>query len=211
VSDTAWRQYAELARRLDGIRSVESIRTATVREDRSGLQEQYAALEARVTDQGGRLLGTADWLHLRRPKLDPLAPAPDAVAGDPAGVLARLEEALDRGEAELAAAAHRGERPGLLPHVGDTTRGLLVYGAAALLVLLAQAVAFVRAGDHAPDFVTVMIVIPALGFAAAFLALFAGGRSRVVRGAATSLTRFGFLLCFLVGPAAFVVLLLTSR
>jgi hypothetical protein len=152
------------------------------------------------------LLNLSGILRLRRPKLTPIAPegfieAPIA--------LSDLAAAIDRGDGEARIAAERGEYPALLPGWSSTTRSLLVYGVAALIVLAFQGLAFNRTGTDTNPFL-VLFIIPLIGFAVAFLVLSLGGRARVAQSSASQSTRMGFLICFLIGPVAAAVVLILS-
>jgi hypothetical protein len=56
----------------------------------------------------------------------------------------------------------------------------------------------------------VLFVIPLIGFVVGYLVLSIGGRTRVAQEAPDSHTRLGFLLCFLIGPLAALVVVLNS-
>ena len=203
ISGDDWAQYEEYARRLDAVRTEESARTAGMREAVAQMTTHADELEARLRGQGGMLTNLATTLRLRRPKLTPLAP--EGVV-DPPIALSQLAGAIDRGDAESLQAATRGEYPALLPRMSGLTRGLLVYGIAALVVLAFQGLAFSRTGTETNPFM-VLFVLPLIGFVVAYLVLSIGGRTRVVQGVpATAPTRLGFVLCFLIGPLAGLVI-----
>jgi uncharacterized membrane protein YidH (DUF202 family) len=167
---------------------------------------QSDELEARLRGQGGMLINLATILRLRRPKLTPIPP--DGVI-DPPIALSMLAGAIDRGDAEARQAAERGEYPALLPNWSSTSRSLLVYGLAALAVLGFQGLAFSRTGTETNP-IAVLFVIPLIGFVLGFVVLGIGGRTRVAQSSTNQSTRMGFLLCFLIGPLAAVVVLILS-
>jgi hypothetical protein len=232
VSGDSWLEYAEYARSLDAVRAEEAARTAGMRQGVAEMTTHADDLEARLNGQGGMLTELAATLRLRRPKLTPIAPAapvqpaPTAPAAEvslqksdpgtapvpavapiePAVALSQLAGAIDRGDAEALQAATRGEYPALLPKLSGPARGLLVYGIAALMVLALQGLAFSRTGSETNPIV-VLFVIPLLGFAVGFLVLHVGGRTRVAQAAPEPPTRLGFVLCFLIGPLAGLVVL----
>lgn len=202
VSGDAWAQYAENARRLDAVRAEETARTAGMREAVAQMTTHADELEARLRGQGGMLTNLATILRLRRPKLTPIPP--DGVV-DPPIALSQLAGAIDRADVEAKQAATRGEYPALLPSLSGTARSLLVYGAAALVVLGFQGLAFSRTGTETNP-IMVLFVIPLIGFVIGYLVLSLGGRTRVVGAAPSLSTRMGFLLCFLIGPLAGLVI-----
>lgn len=236
MSGDGWLEYAEYARRLDAVRAEESARTAGMRQAVAQMTTHADDLEARLNGQGGMLTNLAATLRLRRPKLTPIAPkalikpqevtpaagvslekgAPDVdprtaplpaeVPIEPAVALSQLAGTIDRGDAAALEAATRGEYAALLPKLSGTMRGLLVYGIAALVVLAFQGLAFSRTGSETNP-IMVLFVIPLVGFVVGFLVLSIGGRTRVAQAAPEPPTRLGFLLCFLIGPLAGLVVL----
>jgi hypothetical protein len=137
------------------------------------------------------------------------AAAPEEAHIEAATALSQLAGTIDRGDSEARQAATRGEYPALLPGMSGIGRGLLVYGIAALVVLGLQALAFSRTGTETNPIV-VLFILPLIGFGIGFLVLGIGGRTRVAQAAQTSPTRMGFLLCFLIGPVAGLVVLALS-
>jgi hypothetical protein len=201
VSSDAWAQYAEYARRLDAVRAEESARTAGMREAVAQMTTHADELEARLNGQAGMLTNLAGILRLRRPKYTPIPPE-EAV--DPAVGLGKLAGIIDRGDREARQAAERGEYAALLPKLSATARSSVVYGLAALGILAFQALGFSRSGTETSP-ITVLFLIPLVGFVIAFLVLKVGGRTRVAQASAEASTRLGFLFCFLIGPLAAAV------
>jgi hypothetical protein len=204
MSSEAWAQYADYARRLDAVRAEELARTAGMRQGVAEMTTHADTLEARLNGQAGMLTNLAGILRLRRPKYSPIPPPNVEEDFDPAVRLSELARIIDRGDAEARAAAERGEYPALLPKLSAPTRSLVVYGLAALGILAFQALVFSRSGT-AMSPLTVLFLIPLVGFVIAFLVLKVGGRTRVANGSAEDLTRLGFVLCFVIGPLAGVV------
>jgi hypothetical protein len=225
----AWSHYAELARRLDAVRSQESARTSGMRAGAAEMTHQADELEARLRGQGGMLGNLAQDLQFRSPKLSPIAPEAPT---DPGPALSRVAAAIDRSDAEVRQAVERGRRPELLPGLGEGTRAGLVYGLAAFVVLVVQVLSF-RHG-HSPSPLRVLLIIPLVGYLLGYAALSLGGRARLsaanggstARGSAVkskvrqkgkkpetvvppTRPRFGFVLCFGIGPVVFVVYLLS--
>lgn len=211
MSSDGWARYAEYARHLDAVRAEESARTAGMREGVAQMSSQADTLETRLRNQGAGLTALAGTLRLRPPKL---TPTPPETPVDPAPGLARLEQALDAADLEATNADQRGVYPALLPGVRGKARAVLFYGVAALVVLVLQYRTFSRGGVGTSP-ITVLFVIPLIGFALAYLALRLGSRTRVALKSPPELsTRLGFLLCFLIGPigaAVSVALSLNSR
>jgi hypothetical protein len=206
LSKDSWAQYAEYARRLDAVRAEESARTAGMREAVAQMTTHADELEARLRGQGGMLTNLATTLRLRRPKLTPLPPEGTI---DPPIALSQLAGAIDRGDVAARQAATRGEYPALFPGLSGVMRSVVIYGVAALVVLGFQGLAFMRTGTETNP-IMVLFVIPLIGFVVGYLVLSIGGRTRVAQEAPDSHTRLGFLLCFLIGPLAALVVVLNS-
>ena len=206
LSKDSWAQYAEHVRHLDAVRAEESARTAGMREAVAEMTTHADDLEARLRGQGGMLTNLAATLRFRRPKLTPLPP--EGVV-DPPTALSELAATIDRGDVEARQAATRGQYPALLPGWTATMRSLLVYGVAALAVLALQGLAFSRSGTETNPIV-VLFMFPLIGFGVGYVVLNLGSRTRTVLPAPNLPTRLGFLLCFLIGPLAALVAVLTS-
>jgi hypothetical protein len=206
VSTDEWELYADYARRLDAVRAEETARTAGMREAVAQMTTHADELEARLRGQGGMLLNLAGVLRMGKPKLTPIPPEGPI---DPATGLSQVAGTIDLGDTEATQAATRGEQAALLPGMSGTGRGLVVYGIAALLVLGLQALAFSRTGTETNPII-VLFILPLIGFGVGFLVLGIGGRTRVAQAAEASPTRMGFLLCFLIGPVAGLVVLALS-
>lgn len=207
MSRDAWLQYTELARRLDAVRAEELARTAGMRQGVAEMTSHADELEARLRGQAGMLMNLATILRLRRPKLDPI-PLDGFV--DPPTALAHVAGTIDRGDTESKQAAERGYYPLLFPKMPGIARNLVVYGSAALLVLIFQGLAF-RAGGTGTSPLLVLFLIPLIGFVPAYLLLAIGARTRVAQAAAPSRsTRLGFVMCFAIGPLAAAVFVATS-
>jgi hypothetical protein len=228
VSSDGWAQYAEYARRLDAVRAEEQARTAGMREGVAEMSAHADDLQARLNGQGGMLTNLATILQLRRPKLTPIEPEGFV---DPSTELGQVARAIDLGDQEARRADVRGHQAALLPAMSGLLRSLVVYGSAAALVLLLQALEFLRAGKDTNGF-AVLFVIPLLGFVVGFVVLALGSRVRVTelpetsasgivnrtqaaqlaarKAAAAPRTRLGALLCFGIGPLALIVVLAAS-
>jgi hypothetical protein len=207
AENDGWAQYVQYARRLDAVRAEESARTVGLREDVAQLTTQANELEARLGGQGGMLTNLAATLRLRPPRLTPLPPSEPV--DDPRTALTEVERTINLGDVEARRAATRGEYPALLPKLSGTARAVIVYGIAALGILAFQRLGFSRAGTETNP-ITVLFVIPLVGFLVAFLVLRLGGRTRVARPAVDSSTRLGLVLCFLIGPVGAAVSVLMS-
>jgi len=128
---------------------------------------------------------------------------------EPATALSQLATIIDRGDVEARQAATRGQYPALLPGWSGTMRSLLVYGIAALAVLALQGLAFSKTGTETNP-IMVLFVFPLIGFVAGYAVLNLGSRTRTATPPPNLPTRLGFLLCFLIGPLAALVAVLTS-
>jgi hypothetical protein len=231
VSSDGWVQYADYVRRLDAVRAEEMARTAGMRAAVAEMTTEADTLEARLNGQGGMLIGLAGELRMRKPKLTPLRleATPDKKSGqisdlksdgkqdekpeerlDPAPGLSQLARIIDRGDAEARLAGSRGAYPALLPRQPEWLRCLIVYGIAALAIVALQGLAFLQRGTETNP-IMVLFLIPLIGFVVGYLVLSIGSRTRVTQPVAANLhTRMGFLLCFLIGPLAAVVVAATS-
>jgi hypothetical protein len=206
VSTEGWTQYAEYARTLDSVRAEALARAAGTRKAIAEMSTHADELQARLNGQGGMLTKLASELRLRRPKLQPIVPEGFV---EPSTELSQVGQAIDVGDIEARRAADRGQFPALLPTIPATARSLVVYGVAAALVLLLQALAFNRTGmDTNP--ILVLFVIPLIGFVIGFVVLALGGRTRMTQVALNQRTRLGFLLCFGIGPIASVIVIAFS-
>ncbi len=206
MSGEGWTQYAEYARRLDAVRAEEIARTAGMREGVAEMSAHADQLQARLNGQGGMLLNLAGELRVRRPKLTPVEPEGFV---EPSTGLADVGRAIDQGDVEARRAAERGQYPSLLPTASTTQRSVVVYGAAALVILAFQGVAFSRSGEHT-NAVGVLFLIPAIAFAVAYLVLSIGSRTRMATAAVPVHARWGLVACFLVGPLALLATVASS-
>jgi hypothetical protein len=206
VSTEGWTQYAEYARRLDSVRAEALARAAGTRKAITEMSTHADELQARLNGQGGMLTKLAATLRLRRPKLLPIVPEGFV---EPSTELSHVGQSIDVGDIEARRAADRGQFPALLPNIPPTARSLVVYGLAAALVVLLQALAFIRTGMDTNPFL-VLFVIPLIGFVIGFVVLAIGGRTRMTQVALNQRTRLGFLLCFGIGPIASVVVIAFS-
>jgi hypothetical protein len=221
VSTDSWTQYAEYARRLDYVRAQEQARTEGMRASVAEMSTHADDLQARLNGQGGMMMNLAGLLRVRRPKLTPIPPEGEV---DPATDLARAAATLDHGDLESKQASDRGFHAAMLPGQSALTRSLVVYGVAAFLVLLLQGLAFQRHGQEA-SWLKVMIVYPLIGFVLGFIVLQFGSRIRIAQPPEPvgrpragrkppkpdgPRTRLGFLLCFLVGPVAGLLIVMAT-
>jgi hypothetical protein len=206
VSTEGWTQYAEYARRLDSVRAEEIARTAGMRVGVAAMSSHADDLQARLNGQGGMLLGLAGDLRLRRPKLTPIAPEGFV---EPSTALGDVGRAIDLGDVEARRAADRGQFPTLLPNLSRGMRAFVVYGTAALVILLLQGVAFGRSGEHT-NAISVLFLIPLIGFVLGYIVLSVGSRTRMVMESTGVPARWGLVLCFAVGPVALLISLGTS-
>lgn len=221
MSSESWTQYAEYARRLDAVRAEELARTAGMRASVAEMSSHADELQARLNGQGQMMTTLAGTLRLRRPKLMPIAPEGFV---EPATDLSRVAAVIDRGDLESRRASDRGYYPVLLPKSSALVRSVVVYGVAALVVLLLQGLAFLHAHQNTNGF-TVLFVYPLIGFVLGFIVLQVGSRTRIAQPPQPvgrvrpgqkppkpdgPRTRLGLVMCFGVGPAALLVVLATS-
>lgn len=219
----------------------------------AALRAELARVQAALEDQADQLERLARLLRLRRPALTaPAGPGAGgrgagagrgsgagsgagdgsgAATGDAAPLGAEdpfvlLERAVGHAQrsADLANQAERqARRPRLLPGLAAGPRNLLVYLVTALLGLGVQYPIVAARPNDAP-FLVVLVVVPALTFAAGWLVITLFGRSRLpsaadrVRVGAVAgpdprrrSVRLGLTVSFLAFPALFVVLLLADR
>jgi hypothetical protein len=221
VSSESWAQYAEYARRLDSVRAEEQARTEGMRVSVAEMSQHADELQAKLNGQGGMMINLAGILRLRRPKLVPIPPEGEV---DPATDLARVAATLDQGDLESKRASDRGYTPTLLPASSALVRSIVVYGVAALVVLLLQGLAFRHSHADTNGF-KVLFIYPLIGFVLGFIVLQVGSRTRIAQPAEPvgrlrpgqkppkpdgPRTRLGAVLCFGIGPAALLVVLAVS-
>jgi hypothetical protein len=208
VTRDGWTQYAEYARRLDFVRAQELARTAGLRESVAAMSEHADALQARLSGQRGAIVNLGTTLRLRRPKVVTIPPEPELFV-DPATNLTQVAELIDGADREATMAGERGNSPILFPGLSTTMRSLVIYGAAAFVILVGQLLAFRHAGDKTSP-ILVLFVIPAIFFAIAWVVLAVGGRTRVTQAAVRARTRLGFVLCFAIGPIVLILVIASS-
>lgn len=199
-----WGRYTALARDLDETRATERSRTEGLRAGVAEMSTHADQLQARLEAQKEGLVALSQHLRLKMPATTPMEPEGHV---DPVTDLTKVAESIDRADREANQAAERGVTPSLLPGLGPFARALVVYGTGATVVVLAQTVGFLKGGSNtsAP---LVLFFIPLLCFFAAYSTIKVGGRTRVSDARPKLYTRFGFLLCFLVGPLVLVVIAL---
>jgi hypothetical protein len=211
-------QYAELARELDAVRAAEAARTAGVRQAAAEMSERAAGLEEHLRVQGTNLTQLARRLRLRVPKL---APEHTEAVTEPAPELTRIADLMTDADRQANEALDRGQYPALLPRWPASMRNLLIYGVAAGAVIVAQVVAFFRSdlassdqpdvgSGQGPNALVVLFFIPLLGFLLGYVAASAAGRTRLEGDKVRANPRMGLLLCFAIGPAIVVALMVHS-
>ena len=201
-----WAGYTELARDLDGVRASEQARVEGARAGLAEMTQHAGELQVRADEQNEALVGLGRFLRLKMPKAAPFQPAGPV---EPHEDLAKAAAALDRADIEANQAAARGQRPSLLPDWSAFNRAAAVYGAAAGIILIGQAVAFSRSGSSTSGFLF-LFVIPAVAFLAAYLTLRFGSQTRVKQPEPKTYTRLGLLTCFLAGPVVVITFIAVS-
>ncbi len=201
-----WARYAELAREIDAVRVREQARTAGLHQATAEMSQHADELEARLNGQRGMLQNLAKELRIRVPDFTPSMPGGEV---DPATSLAQVAGAIDRGDAAARSAAERGQYAGFLPGLSAASRSLVIYGIAALAVLLIQIPKWMGLVDTkkspAPSFIGTMILLPGLAFGIAYAVLTFGTRTRVATARERVRARMGFLMCFGIGPLGLLV------
>jgi hypothetical protein len=147
-------------------------------------------------------------LRLRRPNLTPVPPEQEGLI-EPPIALTQVAQFIDLTDAEARRASERGHQPLLFARLSPTVRSLVVYGSAALVVLVLQILAFRGSGDKTNP-ILVLFLIPAICFGIAFAVVSLGNRTRVAQEAIRGRTRLGFVLCFGIGPIAAALLIASS-
>jgi len=213
-----WEDYVGLARELDAARAAEAARTAGVHQGVAQMSEHADGLQERLQAQGAALTQLGRTLRLRTGKL---TPAPTEPVTEPAPLLSDVAAAIDEADRTANDALDRGQYPALLPRWPAGARNFLVYGVAAVGVVIAQVISFFRsdlAQESSPDVgsgsgpnaLVVLFVIPVIGFAIGYVAANLAGRPRIV-GSKVQLNPFmGFVLCLLIGPAVVAGLMIHS-
>jgi hypothetical protein len=202
----AWAGYAALARELDDVRATEQSRTEGGRVAVAQMTQHADELQARLNAQHEGLVGLGQQLRLRMPGAAPIQPDGPV---NPATDLAKAAAAIDEADREAMAAAERGRFPALLPRWSPLSRASAVYGIAAALIVIAQVLAFSRKGSNTSG-PLVLFLIPAMGYAVAYLTLKLGAHTRVSQATPKIYPRFGLLLCFLIGPGSILAVSIYS-
>jgi hypothetical protein len=213
-----WEAYAALARELDAVRAAETARTAGVHQAVAQMSEHADGLEARLQAQGAALTQLGRTLRLRTGKLTPV---PAEQVTEPAPLLSDVAAQIDAADKDANDAADRGQYPALLPRWSPGTRNFLIYGIAALGIVIAQYLAFRRSDlgqETAPDVgsgsgpnaLVVLFVIPLVGYLIGYLVASLAGRPRIADSRVRLNPRMGFLLCFAIGPVAVGALMINS-
>lgn len=203
-----WEAYVGLARELDAVRAAEAARTAGVHEAVAQMSEHADGLQGRLQAQGAALTNLGRTLRLRTGKL---TAAPTEPVTEPATVLSDVAAAIDEADRTANDALDRGRYAALLPRWSPGARNFLIYGLAALGVVVAQVIAFFRsdlAQDTAPEVgsgsgpnaLVVLFVIPLVGWLAGYLVASLAGRPRIAEGRVRLNPRMGLLMCFMIGP-----------
>src|SRR4051812_24349 len=151
------------------------------------MSEHADGLEGRLGLQGTNLTQLGRQLRLRTGKL---TPANVEEVTEPAPLLSEVAQGIDTADKEATEAFDRGQYPALLPRWSSGARNFLVYGVAALVVVVAQVVAFFRSdlgrssaadvgSGSGPNPLVVLFLIPLAGFVLGYLVAGVAGRPRV--------------------------------
>jgi hypothetical protein len=169
---TAWSDYLTAAQRLDASRreatTALAAQTATVK----AAQQELAVVRQRLSLQQARLTDIATRAHIPLPPLTPDPAVPDPP--DPAAATALLRAAvtdLDAADAELSEVDTGTVTRGPFPDLPQTLRNLIVYGAAAVLVLIGWLILFLVSSGPVGGFVGLVCgaTLPAFAFGASWL------------------------------------------
>jgi len=203
IPSRGWADYAGYARRLDEIRAQENARTAGIREGVAEMSDHADALRARLDQQRRGMTAFAEKTRLSVPSGSGEQP-PEPV--EPQTDLSRVATLIDAAERQGADAIARAGRPNLLPGQRPGLRGFVVFGLAALAIMVVQLVSFIVSGNN-PDFLRIGVLVPLLGFVVAALVLRQGNRARNPDVPAAPVpVRMGLLLCFGALPLLFGLL-----
>jgi hypothetical protein len=175
AGEPAWNDYLAAAQRLDAVRRGAASLAAEQERVRRSARDELAAAEARLAPQRARLreLGIADDRLVPTP--DEAAAAAQAVATEPATVLAALRQARMTADAADAAVVNPrafalpgARRPGGAP---PWLRNMLVYGPFGLVVLVVQLALVLTAGEgsFSPLAAVCGLAMPAAAFGLGWL------------------------------------------
>ncbi|MBT0768011.1 hypothetical protein KIH74_03690 [Kineosporia sp. J2-2] len=208
MSEQGWAEYAEYARRLDEVRAQETARTAGIREGVAEMSDHADELVARLERQRLHMTAFAQKVRFRPPSG---AGTPQEGHVEPQTDLSRVAELIDIADREGGEAHNRAIRPNLMPGAGPRLRGVAVFGATMLVLMVVQWIAFARTNNN-PDFIMIGVILPLIGFVVSLLVLRFGNqaRDRDVRPAEIP-TRMGLLMCFGALPVLWGILVLASR
>jgi hypothetical protein len=213
-----WEAYVGLARELDAVRAAEAARTAGVHQAVAQMSEHADGLQERLQAQGAALTQLGRTLRLRTGKL---TPAPTEPVTEPAPLLSEVAAAIDEADRTANDALDRGRYAALLPRWSSGARNFLIYGVAALGVVIAQVIAFFRSdlgqdsaaevgSGSGPNALVVLVVIPLVGWLIGYLAASLAGRPRIAEGRVRLNPRMGLLMCFMIGPVIVGALMIHS-
>ncbi|MGI5212949.1 hypothetical protein [Plantactinospora sp. CA-290183] len=137
MSTDPWQDYLAAARRLDAVRQAATSAAGQQAQGVQSARQELTGVRARLVPQQTRLraLGVPERELL--PSEPEVAAAGQAMAAGPEAVLAALREARAAADAADAATFPAGMGP--LPWPADWRRFLLLYGSAALVLLVVLA------------------------------------------------------------------------
>lgn len=205
VPSRGWAEYAGYARRLDEIRAQENARTAGIREGVAEMSEHADALHARLEQQRRGMTAYAHKVRLNAPTGSGEVPQEPV---EPQTDLSRVAELIDEAELQGAESINRAGRPNLFPGSGPGLRGFVVFGIAALAIMLVQLVQFLVSGND-PNFLAIGVVTPLIGFLAGIGVLKFGNQARNPDVPSAPVpVRMGLILCFITLPLLLGLLLL---
>ncbi|GAB3142357.1 hypothetical protein GCM10027290_16670 [Micromonospora sonneratiae] len=146
--------------------------------------------------------------HSQQPAAAGPVPAPRPAPVDPVRALDLARQAADTADAVASRVETLAQRPPLLPGWSPVARAITVYGGFALIAVIMGVILFqqIDKRDLGSWFTAIAwsgAGLPAVAFFSGYLVLNAWGKPRIVVGQQPSgYLRLGFLICFLVVPAA---------
>jgi hypothetical protein len=169
---TAWTDYLAAAQRLDAARREATTALATQTAAVKAAQQELTMVRQRLSLQQARLSDMATRANIPLPSLAPDPAVPDPP--DPAAATALLRAAvtdLDAADAALSEVDTGTVTRGPFPDLPQTLRNLVVYGAAAVLVLIGWLVLFLVSNSVATQFLGLVCgaTLPAFAFGASWV------------------------------------------
>jgi hypothetical protein len=198
-----WADYTRLTGQLNDIVRDQTEATTQQTRTRQTLAETVGQLQQRLASQNQRLQRLAKVLGR------PIGSPPPTFTGitDAAQALQLARQYTDTADAATRQLEQLAEQPRLFPGMSPIGRNLLVYGACALLAVLAEYALLVVSDAAHLDAITLLAWIctgfPAMAWIGGYLIISVWARPHLGDPTVVRNPKLGFAVCFLAMPAAF--------